>query len=128
MLAQGTFSHLVKNGVFFSVATDDRVFTGDLYYDFALKEFQLRGIPSLNGVKRHCFKMTERGPMKIDLLVNEILEEQKRDTENYNDFRFKDAKVSSSFLTWVEEFYSDRTVLHQIYDTWEIHKQLAWVK
>ncbi len=128
MIVKGPFCECVRTGVYFSVDNDDRLFTGDLFYDIAKKEFQVRGIPSFNGKKTHAIPMAERGPFLINLYVMEVIEEVVRPNGEYTDIRFKRGKISENLLTWVEEWYSDRTILQTIRDTWVIEKNLAWIR
>lgn len=129
MIVQGPFCEVIKTGVFFSIANDDRVFTGDLYYDFVNREFQIRGIPCFQGRRRHVFKPEEKGPMKLHLLVTEVIEFQAReDNSNYGDLRFKKAKASGELAAHIEEWYGDRAVKEASQSMWEITTQLVWYR
>ena len=128
MIIAGPFCECVKTGVYFSVNNDDRLFTGDLFYDIAKKEFQIRGIPTYNGKKTHAIPVSERGPFLINLYVIQVTEEAVRPTGEYTDIRFKIGKISENLLTWIEEWYSDMAILQVIRDTWIVEKNLAWVK
>ena len=127
MIQKGTFSECIKTGVFFSILEDDRVFTGDLFYDFVKREFQVRGIPSYQGKRTHILPVAERGPVAINLLILSVDEEAARDS-TYSDLRFKKARAASGFVTWLEEWYGDRSVMQAIENFWEIAQDLAWVK
>lgn len=128
MIHQGPFTECIKTGVFFSVDNDDRLFVGDLFFDFVKKEFQVRGIPSFNGKRTHAVPVAERGPFKIHMLVKNVLEEASRPDGKYSDLRFKNAVACSSFLTWLEEWYGDRSVMQAVEDLWKFEPQLVWVK
>jgi len=127
-IQQGQFSQIVKSGVYFSIEGDDRVFTGDLYFDFALKEFQLRGIPSFQGRMRHVLDPAFKGPVTIDLFVKTVIEKGPRDMDNYSDLKFRSAKVSSQLATWIEEWFGDKSVMHAIEEFWEVVRDLTWFK
>lgn len=128
MIYAGPFCELIKQGIYFSVESDDRLFTGDLFYDFAKREFQLRGIPSWQGRRSHAVPVNQRGPFIVQLLVMEILEEAPRQDGKLSDLRFRKAKAASAFVVWLEEWYSDRSVTAMVTETWEVLPNLVWVK
>lgn len=130
MIPRGTFAELLKQGVFFSLTSDDRVFTGDLHYDMAVKEFQLRGIPVYSGRMRSCFPAEDKGPYKIDLLVLEVIEARPRgEGSMYADMRFKKAKSSGEFAAWLEEWWGDRTtVMREVEESWQVTQDLTWYR
>jgi hypothetical protein len=128
MIIAGPFCELIKQGIYFSVDNDDRLFTGDLFFDIAKKEFQLRGIPSWQGKMSHAVPVTERGPFSVMLLVQEAIEVAPRMDGKYSDIRFKKAKAASALVVWLEEWYVDRSVAAAATELWEVLPNLAWVK
>lgn len=128
MIHAGPFCELLRQGIYFSVDSDDRLFTGDLFYDFAKREFQIRGIPSWNGKRSHAVPVKERGPFSVQLLVCEVIEEASRPDGKFSDLRFKKAKAASALMVWLEEWYSDRSVAAIAAELWEVLPNLAWVK
>lgn len=128
MIAPGPFCHCIKTGAYFSLENDDRVFTGDLFYDLAKREFQMRGVPSWQGRMSHVLPVAERGPVKIMILVKAVDKIEARDDGKYTDFTFKVAKCSAELATFVEEWYGDQSVVGVIEETWEIVPNLAWYK
>ena len=127
-IPQGNFSSVVKTGVYFSIDNDDRVFTGDLYYDFAMREFQLRGIPAFEGRMRHVFDANFKGPVKIHMLIKTVMEKGPRSSENYADLKFRFAKATGEFSAWIEEWFGDKMVMAAIEECWEIVPDLTWYK
>lgn len=129
MITTGPFNTCIKNGVYFSLGTNDRVFTGDLFYNFATREFQIRGIPAWNGEISHVLPKDEMGPVMLHLFIQSPLEVAVRDEAGkYVDLRFLQAKITTPFITWIEEYYSDKSVLQTILNTWEVVPNLLWRK
>lgn len=128
MIHAGPFCELIKQGIYFSVDSDDRLFTGDLFYDFVKREFQIRGIPSWEGRRSHAVPVAMKGPFILQLLVMDILEEAPRPDGKLSDLKFRKAKAASAFMVWLEEWYSDRSVSTVAAEMWEVLPNLAWVK
>lgn len=129
MITTGPFNQCIKTGLYFSLGNDDRVFTGDLFYNFATREFQIRGIPSFNGVMSHVLPKSEPGPVTIQMYIPQVLEAEVRDEHGrYMDLRFTAAKISQQFMVWIEEWYSQRSVIETILQTWQIEKNLVWLR
>lgn len=128
MIVTGPFTECIKTGCFFSLAEDDRVFTGDLFYDFGKQEFQIRGIPSWESRMTHALPVKERGPVKLMLLVKSVIQVVPRTTDNYTDLRFKFAKATTELATFIEEWHGDRSVMWSIQEMWEIVPNLIWTK
>lgn len=128
MIAPGPFCECIRTGCFFSMVEDDRVFTGDLFYDFGAQEFQMRGVPAWMGKMTHAIPVSERGPVKLMLLVGNTLELAPRTESNYVDFRFKTAKCTSELATYIEEWHGDRSVMRSIERMWEVVPNLTWTR
>lgn len=128
MILPGPFCEVVKTGVYFSIDNDDRLFTGDLFYDIAKREFQMRGIPSWEGRKTHAIPVAERGPVHIHMLIKDVIQEAPRMEGKFTDIRFLKAIVCAPFVTWIEEWYGDRAIMAVIENHWKIEPNLAWVK
>ncbi len=129
MITTGPFNQCMKTGLFFSLGNDDRVFTGDLFYNFATREFQIRGIPSFGGAISHVLPKAEMGPVVLHLFIPTVLEIEVRDEAGrYTDLRFSRAKISQQFMVWLEEWFSHRSVIEVILQTWEVAPNLVWRK
>lgn len=128
MIAPATFGECIKSGVYFSMENDDRVFNGDLFYDLARREFQMRGIPSWEGRMMHVIPVTERGPISLMMLIPPPIEIAARPDGKYTDFRFRQAKCTSALATFIEEWYGDRSVMGIITEFWQIVPNLIWTK
>lgn len=129
MITTGPFNQCIKTGMFFSLGTDDRVFTGDLFYNFATREFQIRGIPCFEGQMVHVLPKTERGPIALQIFVESPKEIAVRDEAGkYADLVFDTAKIAQKFLVWIEEYYHARSVVSRIYDTWNVQPNLVWIR
>ena len=129
MITTGPFNQCIKTGLYFSLGTDDRVFTGDLFYNFATREFQIRGIPAFQGKMSHVLPKTERGPVAIQVFVPSPDEVAVRDEAGrYIDLRFSTAQISQQFVVWIEEWYSERSVIQRVLDTWEVKPNLVWYR
>lgn len=128
MIVAGPFCECIKAGLYFSIENDDRVFTGDLFYDFGRKEFQIRGIPSWQGRRTHVLPIKERGPIAISLLVLNVTEEAARPDGKYSDLKFIKARATGQFAAWIEEWYGDRAVRGAVEEHWDIVPGLAWTK
>ena len=128
MIAPSPFAECIKTGAYFSLVNDDRVFTGDLFYDFAKREFQMRGVPSWEGRMTHCLPKKEAGPIKLMMLVDVPLEIAARPDGRFTDFRFKKAKCTSELATFIEEWYGDKGVMGAITEMWEVVPNLTWFK
>lgn len=128
MIPPSPFAECIKTGAFFSLENDDRVFTGDCFYDLAKREFQMRGIPSWDGRMSHVLPVAERGPISLMLYIPAPLEIAARPDGKHTDFRFKKAKCTSALATFIEEWYGDRTVMQAISEYWEVVPNLVWIK
>ena len=129
MITTGPFNQCIKTGLYFSLGTDDRVFTGDLFYNFATREFQIRGIPAFQGKMSHVLPKIERGPVTIQVFIPAPDEVAVRDEKrSYMDMCFSTAQISQQFMVWIEEWYSERSVVQRILDTWEVKPNLVWYK
>lgn len=128
MIVAGPFCQCIKTGAYFSIDNDDRVFTGDLFYDFGKREFQMRGVPSWDGTITHVLPVKERGPVAIHLLVKGVLQSASRGDGKYTDFRFRNADASAALATFIEEWHGDQSVMGAIEEFWAIKPNLAWHK
>lgn len=130
MIQLSQFHTLLKQGIQFSMITDDRVFTGDLFYDFFSKEFQIRGIPSVHGRMVNVLRKGVR-TVALDLLVMKVIKSEPRDAEltkgGWMDLRFHKAKCPFAFATYIEETVNDELVMKAIEDHFELVDGLAWV-
>lgn len=128
MIAPSPFAECIKTGAYFSLENDDRVFTGDLFYDFARREFQMRGVPSWDGKMTHCLPKHQIGPIALQLLIEKPLEIGIRPDGKFTDFKFKKAKCTANLAAFVEEWHGDRTVMGAIEEMWAIVPNLVWTK
>lgn len=128
MISFGPFCECIKTGLFFTLAEDDRIFTGDLFYDFGKQEFQIRGVPTWQGVMTHAIPVSERGPVKLMLLVNKTIQVAPRTESNYTDLIFKSAKCTTELATFIEEWHGDRSVMRAIEEMWEVVPNLIWTR
>lgn len=126
--ANGGFTECVKTGFKFSTVDDDRVFTGDLHFNFVHRKFLIKGIPSCNGHMVHVLPKNEPGPVVLMGRVTSIEASEVRDGTSYIDMVVKSMCISESFADWVEYWYGDRAVASAIRDTWEVVSGLVWVK
>lgn len=129
MITTGPMNQCVKTGLYFSLGSDDRVFTGDMFYNFATREFQIRGIPSFGGTMSHVLPKAERGPVHLHILIQTPKEVAVRDEQGrYTDLSFTTAKIARPFVVWIEEWCSHKTVLDRILSEWEVVPNLLWYK
>lgn len=127
MINFGPMTQCIKTGLYFSLENDDRVFTGDLFYDLSKQEFQIRGIPTWNGRITHCLPVTERGPMALMLLTTPDVIETRQDGK-YTDLTFKKAKCVTMLAVHIEEWYDMPSMMAVIEKEWEIVPNLVWTK
>lgn len=128
IIVASNFTQLLKTGVYFSIDNDDRVFTGDLFFDLAFKEFQMRGIPAVNGRRRHVFEAKFKGPTLIDLLVANVgIEQVRPNEEKYVDLTFSKGKITGQLAAHIEEWYGG-TALALIVENFEVVNNLTWYK
>lgn len=127
-LPQSPFAQCIKTGFFFSLDSDDRVFTGDLYYDFGGRKFQARGIPAKDGKLRHIFEPKFKGPVYIDMVItgSKVLGADR--TGLYGAIEFTTAKATSALATHLEEWHGDLSVMQAVEQLWEIKQDLTWYK
>jgi hypothetical protein len=129
MIQHGTFNQILKTGLYFAVESGaDHVYTGDLFYDMKLREFQIRGVPALGTFKRHVFSHDFKGPVSLHLVVKRIREEALREGTHYIDLRFLQAKCIGEFAASLEEHFETAVALPAIEANWEIVGDLTWWK
>lgn len=128
MIQKGALTEMIRNGIYFSMTSDDRVFTGDLFFNMAIREFQIRGVPCIGNSLRHCFGPMDNGPYSIHLLITNVIQCQPRgDGSFYADLRFTSAKCSGEFAAWIEEWHGDRSIMMQeVLDKWQVTQDLTW--
>lgn len=128
MINYGPLCQCVKTGVYFTLSNDDRVFTGDLFYDLSKQEFQIRGIPSWNGAMTHCLPKLEQGPMSLMMLVTPDVIEGRPGNPKFTDLTFKKAKCTTVLAVHIEEWYEMPSMMKAIEEHWEIVPNLVWTK
>lgn len=130
IIVASSFASCVKTGVFFSIENDDRVFTGDLFYDIAFREFQIRGIPAHEGRRRHVFDIGFRGPASLDMVIEAVGFEQVRPGahDKYVDLTTKKGKMAVHLARHIEEWHGDQSVMSYIDEFWAVVPNLIWTK
>lgn len=119
----------LKTGCVFSMAADDRVFTGDLFFDLLGRKFQMRGIPSLHGQMNHILNKADKGPFRLMLFIENALESEIRADGRHIDLTFRKARCTSALATFIEEYHSkDNLVMQTIEDEWTVVPNLTWTK
>lgn len=124
----GAFTECVKTGFYFSMESDDRVFTGDLHYNFIRRKFVIKGIPTVDGKMVHVIPKSERGPIALMGLVLTVEASEVRNGLPYTDMVVGKMRIAETFAEWVEYWYGDRAVSASIRESWEVVSNLAWVK
>lgn len=125
-IEKGPFCECVKTGFYFSLEDDDRVFAGDLFFDFAQVKFQARGIRQHLGKPMTICPKGERGPVALMALIKKPYTMAVRDHDNvYLDIEFTQATWAGSIAAHVEEWYGDRSVW-TVMQGMEIAEGLVW--
>lgn len=127
MIDKGAFSECLKTGLYFTSTEIDKVMTGDLFWNPSFQQFQIRGIPTINGEMASICLPEERGPVSIMMHVRVIRKEIREGTK-YTDLIFEKATVSDGFMAWLEEWYGDRSCFAMAQHRWEVMPNLTWVK
>lgn len=118
----------LRAGVYFSMDTDDRVFTGDLFFDLLQNEFRMNGIPAVAG-RMVSATGHHRGPFKLALLILGQPRIVPRPNGTYVDMFFKTAKSSGEFAALIEETHGTRGPIMQAIDQfWAVKADLTWFK
>ncbi len=128
IIVPGQSNLIVKTGCKFSMASDDRVFTGDLNFDRASEEFVMRGVPSVGGQMATIVHRTDNGPINLMLFVEQIVLPEVRPDGRYSDFKFKRAKCTFEFATFVEEWVHDPMALNAMENHWSFVPNLVWTR
>lgn len=128
IIVPGQSNIVVKTGCIFSMASDDRVFTGDLNFDCATEEFVMRGIPSTGGQMDSILPKTEKGPYKLMLFVEQVRVSEVRPSGQFIDFRFRKAKCSYEFGVFIEEWSNHPLVMKALENHWSFAPNLVWTR
>lgn len=129
IIVASNFSQHLKTGIYFSIENDDRVFTGDLFYDLAFQEFQIRGIPAHEGRRRHVFLAEFRGPCLIDMVLDGIgLEQVRPGNDKYVDITCKKGRITSALAAHIEEWFGGDSVMGLIDRSFQVKQDLTWYK
>jgi hypothetical protein len=131
VIIKGHLSELVKDGLFFSMESDDRVFTGDLFFDMVSRTFIIRGVPAIGGRRVHCFKAKDKGPYRLHLFLLNVVSCIPQDERGlYVDMVFDRAKCAGEFAAWIEEWHAaNNPALIQVMNgQWEFKADLTWIK
>lgn len=118
----------MKADVYFTTVDDDRILKGDLFYDVAKAEFQMRTIKAQNNRGLCLIPLSERGPVWIHMHLT-VVDRKQRELQNYMDIRFNVALVSGELMAFIEEHYSEYAGMVALVErTWEVRDNLAWVR
>lgn len=128
IIVPGQAMFVVKTGCKFSLSFDDRVFTGDLNFDRVSEDFVMRGIPSQGNVMTSILSDSEKRPYKMDLFVEAVSNSEVRPNGRYMDLKFRLAKCSYAFATFVEEWSNDPMVRNAMEKSWTFVPNLYWIK
>lgn len=127
IIEKGPFCECIKTGFYFTVDTDDRVFNGDLFYDFVRAEFQVRGIAGdEHGRPIPCIPKSEKGPIALEGHVIGIKRIGHRPS-GFVDLVFTKAIITDAMMAHICMWYGDRTVWAVVQKEWEARDNLAWV-
>lgn len=120
----------IKTGIFFTVpGSQTGLYTGDLFYNMAVKKFRISGIPSNQIGLRHTMAPEEKGPMAIHLYVSKVLGVSVPDANNYSTLEFTEAHAAGDFMAWMEEWWMGRSALEAAHRYWTVSdNQLVWVR
>lgn len=123
---------LIKPGVFFTLpGGNDGLYTGDLFFNMAVRRFRITGIPMQDQKIRHTMKDGDKGPYLIHFEVLEVLKVTKPEVQigaGYGVLEFEKARVSGNFMGWLEEFWMNSPAMESAQSNWTVaHGTLAWV-